>query len=557
MTHLKAAIFIIISMILIWSGYEKITNNKVTIGFFSPGHIDKFASHVSRSIINVYPTNHKGKLQVNLDAVRMNLEYVKEYDHRINLDLGLVITDVKPVKELKTQYIKRNGKLGGKIFSPLKNNKIRLLVSNDELARRLHGLPKLLKQYRNNVGLILLVDEPYLNGIPPEEIDRVVRKLKQIFTENGVVDLEYGVIFASALFNADYARFINKQMAGYVDDIDHYFEQHQHKNSKQFQEWVDVIKQIRLTTYDTVNNMYIGGGIPKQLDVIGFDFYLSTTLFDMVHNNTLQYFAEQNSDDCSLFKNKTVSTIKDKLSFISNEPSIRNIAASLSDKKILDAIFQCRMSSAMKLLANELVSLDKRPKVIMVGESSANGLLEYDKKGIIKKDQPHSLVEERILDEVQRSYQFYLDKQSFFDAGLYYFLYSGSYDSSINLLINGAESAKSVIDFLYHISKKPTASVKDPAELMPYNEWQNNQSQHYKRTLQLGNVKFLGRRSFTTTSISDITPAMDSNFNFSIPVIKYKGQNFNTNFTYVGQSSEGKPMWQLESFGIHYKAQEN
>ena len=110
------------------------------------------------------------------------------------------------IETLQTQYIAEDGANAQKIFPPQKNNKISKLVSNKELERRLQGLPELLAEYRQNIGIILIVDEPYINGISPEEINRTTKHLKTIFSKANVQDLEYGAVFAGPLFNKPYAK---------------------------------------------------------------------------------------------------------------------------------------------------------------------------------------------------------------------------------------------------------------------------------------------------------------------------------------------------------------
>lgn len=433
---------------------------KTTVGFFSPGEVDhQFVPHVKYSILEVYPVSREGFLGIDIQRLRDNFYYVKDYNHRINLDLSPTISDIVDPDQLNISYIKNDGALATKLFSPMPNNKLRTLVSNEELERRLAKLPGLVKEFRNNIGCILIIDEPYLNGVSPDEIDRVILKLKSLFAKEGISDLEYGVIFASAMFNPEYAQFINSKMMDYVENIDNHYRMNDHllneesKISKAFQQWVSTIRSSRLTTYDSANNMYLAGGIPREVDLVSFDFYLSTILFDTIHENTLDYFYQQGMDECASFEGTSISEIKSRLSFIKDGPVQSNQKEFNEDKKILNEIFDCRMSSATYLLKNTLKNLTKSPKVFMIGESSANGLLEFDSTGRVEENQPDMLVEKRIFDEVERSFHFYQANRHFYSSGLYYFLYPDSYDTSINLKICGAEGAHSVLEYIYGFSQ--------------------------------------------------------------------------------------------------------
>ncbi len=437
--------------------YTAVEKNGLNVGFFSPKHVDDFVAHIHFSMINVYPVmdHKKGYLRVNLNLVRKNLEYVKDYDHLVHLDLGPTITNYKQARDLTVSYENSQGVQAKKVFEPLAGNKIREIVSDLEIKRRLEGLPELIKTHGSNVGTIFIVDEPYLNGVSKEEINRAIRTLKQFFGKAGIDDLEYGVVFASAMFDADFAEHINRGMIAYVEGIDNYYRKQQRdikdKNQKEmFSQWVEMIKKYRLTTYDSANNVFLKGGIPEEADVIACDFYLSTLLLDLVHENTLSYFSKSLSvDSCAQFENRSMSRLKQKISFFQDGPVISDPHAQEKDTKLLDMMFQCRMEALMTLQDQSLEGLVKRPKRMLIGESSANGVLELDSRMTREQNQPVLLVEKRVLDEVKRSFEYYARYRDRFDAGLMYFLYPDSYDHSINLFISGIKGTKSVTAYIY------------------------------------------------------------------------------------------------------------
>jgi len=460
---------------------KKLTRNN--IGFFSPNYLDAFIFHVNFSMMNIYYLHNqdKGELQIDLDSLKNNLDYVNNIDHRVHLDLGPVITSIKKLETINTYYENSQGEILTKIFKPQSYNKIKEIISDKEIEHRLFGLANILKTYRNNIGIIFIADEPYLNGISKDELNRAVLTLKRIFKKNDLDGLEYGVIFASGLFDSQFAKHINSRMNKYVEGIDEYYQSHQCKlqddgsKSEEFNKWLNTITKYRLTTYDSANNIYMGGGIPTELDVVAFDFYLSTLLFDQIHEDTLDYFSTSlKLKSCRTFSSKTISSIRHELSFIQDGLFTTEPNAYKNDKALLDAIFDCRMTGGMTLLGKALHALPKQPKLMLIGESSANGVLEFDKNGRIEPDQPELLVEQRILDEVKRSYHYYKKNRNQFERGLMYFLYPDTFDRSINLFVRGAEGVKSVTDFIYSHTSPPVQSKAQSFNDLPISEqWLN------------------------------------------------------------------------------------
>ena len=455
---------IIVSMLFftIYTPIEENCNKK--IGFFSPNYLDSFVSQVNFSMINLYPVHDKkkGSLRINLDSVKKIFDYVGNYNHRVHLNLGSVITDLKEPEAMNTYYENDQGTKLTKVFNIASSHKIRKIVSHEEIELRLSGLPEMLKIYYGKVGTIFIADEPFLNGISNNEINRAVRTIRKFFKKNGVDGLKFGTIFAAGLFDSDFATHINRQMMKYVENIDKYYKEHKSLLSQTgikaqgFKKWIDIMNNSRLTTYDSANNFYTEGGIPTELDVVSFDSYLSTMLFDRIHEHTLHYFSVSlGCESCRQFENITLSELRKKLSFIQDGPMNLKKDNYENDKALLDAIFECRMAGNRILLERALQALPKQPRLMLIGESSANGVLEFDSEGRIEPEQPWPLVEKCILDEVKRSYQYYIESCGWFNEGLMYFLYPDSLDVSINQFIRGAEGAKSVTSFIYsHVNMK-------------------------------------------------------------------------------------------------------
>lgn len=88
-------------------------------------------------------------------------------------------------------------------------------------------------------------------------------------------------------------------------------------------------------------------------------------------------------------------------------------------------------------------------KVMMISESSANGVLEFTKDGRPENGQPKLLIEARVLDEVKRGLDFYRTNKADFQCGLMFFIYNDAFDAGINLEIFGASSMPSVLDEIF------------------------------------------------------------------------------------------------------------
>jgi len=430
------------------------------VGFYSPSGTDaRYVSHVNFSMINAEPkiNTETGRITINLERLEESLAKVQGINHKIHIDLDLVITDRVPPENLNTTY-KINNESFTKIFPPLKNNKIRHFPDFDEIIRRLDGLPQILAKHQGQIGAIFLADEPYLNGISREELNKTMRKLRLWLTTQGYSSPKIGFLEASVLFNEKYAKIIDSQMGKYVHTIDTYHNNlkqagsENEKTQQEFIQWKNAVGTIRLATYDRAGNIYTEGGIPEEADVVTFDFYLSTTLMDATLDNVLMEFAKDGlSEHCEDFADSPISEWRKKLSFFSNGRRLPVPFKHYLDKRILDSLFLCRMESATALLKAQLKRDSKeQASIMLIGEASANGAMEFSETGDIKPQQPYELVESRILDEVKRSISFFENHPGEFKEGLMFFLYPDSYDASINLKVLGIEGSQSVTDYIYY-----------------------------------------------------------------------------------------------------------
>jgi len=468
MKSLSKTFSVILLFIALFSpAFSESNPKKLSIGFFAPTGVDEFIYRTDFSMMNAYLYNdpETGRPAINLNQLKPNVQALKGLKHKLNIVLGAVICDIRNPAKINQKYKLENGEIRTKVFKPLFPNKLRDIVGDDEIEKRLKGFTAFIKEYRDNIGVIFLVDEPYLNGVSKHEQERAIRKIRSMAERDGINDIEFGVIFASGMYNAKFAEHIQKAMVSYVAQIDDYYNKHRHLLLKQsgeavaFKKWVAVMKQSRLTTYDACGNIYTEGGLPEGLNVVAFDFYLSTLLLDNIHNTTLNYYADmKNNKSCNYFHKKSTSDIRKELSFFDNKAKGKKDKALLyqKDRHILDMIFSCRMATTVDLLRDE-VSKQKNSglKIMLIGESSANGLLEFQANGTPKSDQPEKVIEQRMFDEVKRTFEYYENNIDIFKGGLMFFLYSDSYDRSIDLLVRGAKSAKKVTEYIYSKSNFP------------------------------------------------------------------------------------------------------
>ncbi len=392
---------------------------------------------------------------INVQTVKQmskSLSLAKGHNFIVHLDFGLVLSDTKPATRLNRKYVTQDGKTYQKRLAAMPDNKIRVLPSNKVIRARLNPYIPAIKLHAENIGTIFLVDEPYLNGISKKELERAGAEIKRFLGSRGVKDVKLGVIFASAMFNREFATRIDKSAGAYTRTIDNH-----HKNGgrtlspaekKEWDSWKAAIKTGRLTTYDSAGNMFTGGGIPRGYEVVSFDFYLSTILLDGIHEKTLDWLSSRYPEKCGVFKGSSMRQLRQRLSFFRDGPVLQGTEPRDLDRAMLDSIFECRMSATTDLLTKEIIKARKRGtnvQALMISESSNNGVLEFDARGNVEKDQPAKLNELRVHDEVKRALKFYRENLKRFSSGLMFFTYQDEFDASIKLHVGGAKNMASVI----------------------------------------------------------------------------------------------------------------
>lgn len=430
------------------------------IAVFTPDGINpELIGKVAGAHINVF---EPGQLEKQLQKVVGS-------NTRVDLDLGAVLNRIRPPAQLTTEY-GVDEQRQRKLLAPLASNKLRDIPPDLEAIAILRPYMELIQRYQTQVATVFVADEPYLNGISKAELERMAKTLRMLFAEYEIRNVKLGVIFASGMVNADFARMVDREASRYVRNIDQY---HQTLSEKAQAgtaaadelQWLQHIEKHRLTTYDSAGNMYLAGGLPQGYDLFGFDFYLSTVLQDALYENMLpelQKHAPRGA--CEIEKFSKMSELRAQLSFYQDgpivPPSADNGNASIDrardkDRRLLDQLYTCRMAAATNMLRKEIAKANSKAKIILVTESSNNGVLEFDAMQNIEPGQPQLLIEARVLDEVKRAVAFYGEEGKRGDIeALEFFTFDNTYDKSIHLNIGGFVDMPSVKAYIFKASEQ-------------------------------------------------------------------------------------------------------
>lgn len=425
---------------------QSVTNRTPQVGFFAPGRVNEaFADQVDMQLYNLSTPEHF-EATLKLASVHgLKIFAAIELPARLAAELSLTY-----------QY---KDKVYDKQLAPFPVVKLRNPINKEAFAVSVAPYFALMKQYPRVVEALIIGDEPYLNGISYAQLDAMALTLRSLLDEAGLDAVKLGAVFASAMFNAEFAQHIETASSAYTRGIDDYFLHLQAKESRgeaaaEELQWLDVINRVRLTTYDKANNMFLGGGLPSSLDIVGFDFYFSTLLQDGVHNESLAWFAARNlHPSCEVFKETKMTELRESLSFWGKSLETTDLKADLkADKSLLDAMYTCRTASALVLLKKEIAASDRKAReVVLVSESSANGLMAFDKQGGLLPEQDMEAVKSRVVDEVGRAFNL---TQGYSIDHLLFFTYESQFDWLINLTIEGAEDIPEALHLIYQNARR-------------------------------------------------------------------------------------------------------
>jgi hypothetical protein len=73
-----------------------------------------------------------------------------------------------------------------------------------------------------------------------------------------------------------------------------------------------------------------------------------------------------------------------------------------ADRELLDRLFECRIAAVGASLDAQMRTVETRYELIMIGESSSNGLMRFTQGRGIAENQNPDRIEARVLDEVTR-----------------------------------------------------------------------------------------------------------------------------------------------------------
>lgn len=427
-----------------------VNENPPQVGFFAPGRVNEgFASKVDIQLYNLSTVEH----------LEESLQLASEQGLKLFLALEL------PPMHMENISLNYNfeGGIYKKNLSPSRLIKLRRAPPMALLEVGFGPFVKVMQRYPEAIEAVFLGDEPYLNGISFEDLNQLAIDTRVLLDKHGLEKVKIGAVFASAMFNKAFAQHLDAASSAYAYSIDRYFLAIKEKEAKgeaaaQELQWLDDIKRFRLTTYDKANNMYVGGGLPTSLDIVGFDFYLSTLLQDGVHNESLQWFAKQKlHPSCKGFEKTSINKLRKDLSFWDAEEKMTDnlvlqAKQATKDKAILDQWYTCRTESILALLQKEISQSDRSDReILLVSESSTNGVMSFDSGGNRLIDQQMGLTHSRVVNEVVRALD--LVKKHPINH-LLFFTYETATDYSINLTIDGAETIPEALQLIYQNAKR-------------------------------------------------------------------------------------------------------
>ena len=102
-----------------------------------------------------------------------------------------------------------------KLLKPDADNKLRRFPPNARLAAMLAPYLDRVAAYPKTVDVVFLADEPYLNGITRQELERAGRVTRAELDRRGLRHVRLGVVFAAAMFNKGFARMVDEASGRY------------------------------------------------------------------------------------------------------------------------------------------------------------------------------------------------------------------------------------------------------------------------------------------------------------------------------------------------------
>ena len=414
--------------------------NAIEIGFYNPtGVHPEFAEHVDFAMIEV----------INEEQVLTALAHAEKANLQLTLNIGPVITESLPIDQVNLTY-PVGQEIKTKRFTPKPKHKIKRFVSEQRITAIIERLALAMQAHPGVIDTVFLIDEPYLKGVIPETLDRVARQVKAELRFHNVTPPKVGVVFASMMYHPEFASELSRQASVYAFEADTHYDRERSGLTGFLTDWfgresrwIQGFKAHRLVTYDQAGNLYTEGGLPREVDVIGFNFYASTLLLDDLYQEIPPWlFNTIAPEACQAFQASNVADIRNQLSFFAPTPSGGDGVH--SDQEMLDQLFSCRLKAVGHALTGQMRQIGADYEVVMIGESSSNGVMNFDENRGVMESQNDTVIEKRVLQEVNR----YLDPA----VGAWipnlnriaFFTYNHTRDYSIKQTIRGAESLPAV-----------------------------------------------------------------------------------------------------------------
>lgn len=413
------------------------------LSFFTPlAYPAELARHTDIGMVLAYGGD-SGR-----NSLRANLETARGHRTRLNIDFTHLLLIQRPAASLARTY-RYGGQILPKSFAPRAANKVKNLPDARELRVRLAPYLPLLKEYEAQTAALFLVDEPYMHGISKAEMERLAVQTRALLAENGLERLPLGITFGSGMFDRGFAERVSEEAHAWVHEAESHYTRLRTGRSaadrKRLEEWKKAFETQRLTTYDLAGHYYTGGGIPAGYDIVAYNLYTATLLQDAVQNQTLAYFAELGaSPACARFRDTAMPDIRKELSFYQDGALSPDSLA--KDRPLLDAVFACKAETLLHLAQKHL---HPGQRLMLWGEASGNGFMEFDREGRPKDGQPALLIAARVGEEMTRTLRFYDRHRAQFPEGVMFFLWDDATDHSVDLQVSGASAMPGIPEIVF------------------------------------------------------------------------------------------------------------
>eukprot|EP00928_Gymnodinium_smaydae_P036196 TRINITY_DN25329_c0_g1_i1.p1 TRINITY_DN25329_c0_g1~~TRINITY_DN25329_c0_g1_i1.p1 ORF type:complete len:542 (-),score=42.41 TRINITY_DN25329_c0_g1_i1:50-1504(-) len=457
---------------------ERTRANAIKVGFVAPSGVSPgFVRRVDSSQINIpmkFDPDHPGAVIVDMARLESNLELSREANHTMHLDLTWMITEGVPHNKLNMTYSTSSGFSGVKMFPPF-SEKLRMFKPDLAIHQAIASMASALSKFHDVIDTFYLVDEPYLNGVPKSELERVSRLIRRSCLQLGLPAFRRGIIFTGAFFNKYYGEELNRCHGDYVKHIDDKARQkYEHNDKKTYDKWyakatLNAGQRHRVTSYDLADNLYREGGIPRDVEVIAVDEYASALFWDLTRDSVLHFFwTVTRVPACQRF-GTSVARVREQLREFFRNPSTLWLA-----RLLLDDIFFCRWEAIVALLRREVGERESSISFAMVSESSITPYASF--RNEIKKtfkESTVSVMNRLICDDITRSAQILQRYPGFFSEVLY-FTYESVRDNGIEQSFDGVDAIPEAMEMLESMS----ARNGNKMDVSRTSDWQMQGSRH-------------------------------------------------------------------------------